>query len=55
LDALVVICKNLSDDAHIDCPLTFIEKNEADYLYSKVALLNDHKKKFQKQGYFEDE
>jgi len=55
LDALVVICKNLSDDAHIDCPLTFIEKNEVDHLYSKVALLDDHKKKLQMQGYFEDE
>jgi len=55
LDALVVICKNLSDDAHIDFPFTFIGKNELDYLYSKVALLDDHEKKLQKQGYFEDE
>ncbi len=55
LDALVMICKNSSDDAHIDCPLTFIEKNETNYLYSKVALLDDHKKELQKQRYFEDE
>jgi hypothetical protein len=50
-----MICKNSSNDAHIDCPLTFIEKNETNYLYSKVALLDDHKKELQKQRYFEDE
>jgi hypothetical protein len=39
LDALVMVCKNWPDDAHVDCLLTFIEKNVVDYLYLEDALL----------------
>ncbi len=55
LDALVMICKNWPNDACTDCPFTFIEKNVANYLYLDDALLDDHEKELQKQGYFEDE
>jgi len=39
----------------MDCYLTFTEKNVADYLYSKDALFDDHKKELQEQGYFEND
>ncbi len=39
----------------MNCPHTFIEKNVADYLYSKDALLDDHEKELQEQRYFENE
>jgi hypothetical protein len=50
-----MICKNWPNDACTDCPFTFIEKNVANYLYLDDALLDDHEKELQKQGYFEDE
>jgi hypothetical protein len=50
-----MICKNWPNDAREDCPLTFTEKNVADYLYLKDALLDDHEKELQEQKYFEDE
>jgi hypothetical protein len=50
-----MICKNWLDDACAGCPFTFIEKNVANYLYSKDALLDDHENELQEQGYCENE
>jgi hypothetical protein len=40
---------------HANCPFTLTEKSVADFVYSEDALLDDHEKELQEQGYFEDE
>jgi hypothetical protein len=55
LDALVMISIKWLDDARADYPFIFNEKNVANYLYSKDALLNDQEKELQEQEHFEDE